>query len=218
MSTHSVHQFAEKVALITDGTSAVGRAVALQLALNGAYVIVGQPADQPADPSIEELQSMGTLASSVVWDARTDEGAKTLAAGAAERFERVDFLVNCLKYAGESAFLETEAAAVRDAIDREIEAPLRVVKAAFPWMKERPRARIVNVLSGEMPNIGVVNSIVGAAVREMTRALDRELPDNFKANAVVANGAAADDVARAVLFLLSSEAKAVSGETMVLSA
>ena len=33
-----------------------------------------------------------------------------------------------------------------------------------------------------------------------------------------ANGAAADDVARAVLFRLSSEAKAVSGETMVLSA
>ena len=103
-------------------------------------------------------------------------------------------------------------------IDREIEAPLRVVKEAFGWMKERPRARIVNVLSGEMPNSGVVNSIVGAAVREMTRALDRELPDNFKSNAVVANGAAADDVARAVLFLLSSEAKAVRGETMVLSA
>ena len=218
MSTHSVHQFAEKVALITDGTSAVGRAAALQLALNGAYVIVGQPADQPVDPSIEELKSMGTLASSVIWDARTDDGAKTLVAGAAERFERVDFLVNCLKYGDESAFLETEAAAVRDVIDREIEAPLRVVKAAFGWMKERPRARIVNVLSGEMPNSGVINSIVGAAVREMTRALDRELPDNFKANAVVANGAAADDVARAVLFLLSSEAKAVRGETMVLSA
>ena len=187
MSTHSVHQFAEKVALITDGTSAVGRAVALQLALNGAYVIVGQPADQPADPSIEELQSMGTLASSVVWDAEGEDGAKTLVAGAAERFERVDFLVNCLKYASESAFLETEAVAVRRVIDREIETPLRVVREAFHWMKERPRARIVNVLSGDMTNTGVVKSTVGAAVREMTRSLNGELPDNFKANAVDAN-------------------------------
>ena len=32
----SVHAFAEKVALITDGTSPIGRAVALQLALQGA--------------------------------------------------------------------------------------------------------------------------------------------------------------------------------------
>ena len=43
MNVTSIHAFAEKVVLITDGTNSIGRAVAMQLALNGAYVIVGIP-------------------------------------------------------------------------------------------------------------------------------------------------------------------------------
>ena len=43
MPAPSVHAFAEKVALITDGSNPVGRAVAMQLALFGSYVIVGLP-------------------------------------------------------------------------------------------------------------------------------------------------------------------------------
>ena len=221
MSTHSIHQFAEKVALITDGTSPVGRAVALQLALNGAYVIVGEPGGSEPDSAIEELKSLGTLAASVVWDAGSADGPRDLVNKAAERFERIDFLINCLKYGGESAFLETTADDIRELMDREIIGACSIIQAAYPWMKERPRARIVNVLSGVMPvPDDVANAILHAAVAAMTGSMAAALPGNFRVNAVTPKGsdaAAPDDIARTVLYLLSSEAKAVQGETLGLT-
>ena len=221
MSTHSTHQFAEKVALITDGTSPAGRAVALQLALNGAYVIVGEPAGGPPDSAIEELKSLGTLAASVGWNPDSSDGPSELASRASERFERIDFLINCLKYGGQSAFLETTADEMRVLIDREIVGTSSIVKAAYPWMKDRPRARVVNVLSGDTPAASdVTNAVLDAAVRAMTASMAVALPENFRVNGVAIKGeagASPDDVARTVLYLLSSEAKAVRGETIGLT-
>ena len=77
MPAPSVHAFAEKVALISDGANPVGRAVAMQLALQGSYVIVGLSSDEHAG-AIEELKNLGTLANAVKVDISTVEGAKML--------------------------------------------------------------------------------------------------------------------------------------------
>jgi NAD(P)-dependent dehydrogenase (short-subunit alcohol dehydrogenase family) len=221
VSTHSIHQFAEKVALITDGTSPAGRAIALQLALNGAYVIVGEPGGGEPDSSIEELKSLGTLASSIAWNADSSDGPKELVDGAAGRFERIDFLVNCLKYGGQSAFIETTGKELRELMAREIVVAYSAVQAAYAWMKDRPRARVVNVLAGAPPAADdAANAIIDAAVRAMTSSMAAALPGNFRVNAVATKApaeAAPDDIARAVLYLLSSEAKAVQGETISLT-
>ncbi len=72
MSVQSVHQFAEKVALVTDGENPIGRAVALQLALQGCYVIVGfSNVSEENRRALRELESLGTLANSVETDVST---------------------------------------------------------------------------------------------------------------------------------------------------
>ena len=79
MPAQSVHAFSEKVAIVSDGTNPIGRAVALQLALLGSYVIVGFPQNSAENKSaLQELQSLGTLANAVESDIRTVEGAKFL--------------------------------------------------------------------------------------------------------------------------------------------
>ena len=66
MSVQSIHAFAEKVALVTDGDNPIGRAVALQLALQGSYVIVGFSHISEANRrALAELANLGTLASAV---------------------------------------------------------------------------------------------------------------------------------------------------------
>jgi len=68
MSVQSIHQFAEKVALISDAASPVGRAVAMQLALQGSYVI-GLFQDEVG--SLDELAELGTLAHGLKADPST---------------------------------------------------------------------------------------------------------------------------------------------------
>lgn len=206
MSTYSIHQFAEKVALVTDIVHPVGRAAAMQLALQGAFIIGGVP-DDTSDSSdlADDLRELGTLASSVRYERSSVAGANALAEAVAATFGRLDLLINCVKSEDESAFLITDA--VRD------------------LMAGRPSARIVDVF--EIGDGADSEKLIGHLRENLLRRAEA-LPAKFRLNGVAViggyeaepehalfRGKAAtepDDVARVVLFLLSSEAKAVRGE------
>ena len=87
MSVQSIHQVAEKVALISDAASPIGRAVAIQLALNGSYVV---GLFQEEGGNLEELIELGTLAHAVKADPSSSAGA----AAAATEVDRLFHLIN----------------------------------------------------------------------------------------------------------------------------
>lgn len=235
MFTQSVHQFAEKVALITGGSSPIGRAVALQLALNGAYVIVADLEDSGSDDSIQQLEDLGTLAFAVRCDFRTAAGAAELASSVEAKFGRLDFLVNCLKFRPESAFLQMSEELLDEVYRSNTAALLFVVQAVHGLMAGRPRARIVNVLSGmDTPETGGNAAFAASqkSVEGITESLAGSLGGNFRTNAVAVSEVmssdpdadpelfpprprvASDDAARAVLYLLSSESTSVNGQVL----
>ncbi|MGD9587431.1 MAG: SDR family NAD(P)-dependent oxidoreductase [Pyrinomonadaceae bacterium] len=235
MSLPSIHQFAEKVALISGVSSPAGRAVAIQLALNGAYVVgVSPKGDQAAARLANELAELGTLARSVSADVWTDEGARSAAAEVGSAFGRLDILVNCLKFVPESSFFEISEPALSEALMRNIGPAVFLTRSVLDLMKPRPRPRIVNIAaaSGSVGNL--VFEAAQAGLRSLTRDLSRTLPESFRVNCVEFAAAdrnagiegenlhpttritEPDDVARAVLFLLSSESKAVNGNVMTL--
>ena len=111
----SVHQFAEKVALVTDGAHLIGGAVALQLALQGSYVITAFPSLKQSDVR-DELYSLGTLAGANEADLTTSKGAAEVVEEVERTFGRLDLLVNCLKFPRESSYKEG-ADAVSDAAE-----------------------------------------------------------------------------------------------------
>ncbi len=236
MPAPSIHAFAEKVALVTDGASAVGRAVALQLALQGAYVIVGFAETSRGDQNaIEELKALGTLASSVRADAATLEGARALVDEVDKTFGRLDLLVNCLNHEPAPAFEAVDEAAFEKTIGANLKAAFFVTQQALPLMNPRPKPKIVNVgaaLDTEEAARNALFAASQAALAGLTESLARALPPKFRVNAVAVSareknaesldaelfrpraGAAADDVARAVLFLLSSEAVGLNGQNL----
>lgn len=225
MSTRSIHQFAEKVSLITDGTNPVGMAVALQLGLNGSYVIVGMPNGESS--SIAELQSLGTLAMSVDWDAN-ETGANVLIDAVRDKFGRLDLLVNCLKSnVGSNDIDQT--------IGLHLKSVCYLTDYAARLMSDRPKPRIVNVVSAcdsEVRN--PVFDATQAGIIGLTKALAVDLPKHFRVNAVSISEKMApasgfdpelarplplvspDDAARTVLFLLSGESAGVNGQIIQL--
>lgn len=236
MPAPSVHAFAEKVALISDGANPVGRAVAMQLALQGSYVIVGLSSDEHAG-AIEELKNLGTLANAVKVDISTVEGAKMLVSQVEKMFGRIDLLVNCSKRENDSAFVETSEKTFDDSINSNLKSAFFVTQEALNLMKMRPKPKIVNLVSAiDTPETeaNVLYSAAQNALVGFTKSLAKSLPKNFRVNAVAVSekqtsnenldaelfrakkGISEDDVARTIVYLLSSEAIGLNGQILTL--
>jgi 3-oxoacyl-[acyl-carrier protein] reductase len=234
MPTPSIHAFAEKVALITDGTSPIGRAVALQLALQGAFVITAfSKISEHEKRALDELKSLGTLANAVEADISTVEGAEFLIREVEELFGRIDYLVNCLKFKNNSVFDETTLEIFSETFAANYKSAFFVTKEALRLMKTRPKPKIVNVISALDTEETAQNPMFAStqkALIGLTESLAKSLPKNFRVNAVAVSekqsdevnadaelfrpktAVSADDVARTILFLLSSESIGLNGQ------
>lgn len=236
MSLQSIHQFSEKVALISDGTSAVGRAVALQLALQGSFVIVAFPeSSAESTRAVQGLIELGTLAKAVNADVSTLAGIHDLVAEVDQAFGRLDLLVNCLKYKPESSFEDSTESDFSHTIDKNLRSAYFLTQAAMRLMNDRPKPKIVNIISaGDSAGTGgdALFMASQSAITAMTRSLASSMPSNFRINCVAVSDRErgkpdldedlfrqettipADDVARTVLYLLSSESIGLNGEVL----
>lgn len=229
MPQYSTHAFAEKVALITDGGNSYGRAIALQLALYGTFVIVGyhDPANRSA---MEELKSLGTLAGAFKADTTSAAGALSLVSEVEDMFGRLDLLINTLKLDCDSDFLDTREDSWNKHVAAGLRSPFFVTQEAMRLMRPRPKPRIVNLAFAEKKTSA---EMLRAGVVGLTRSLAEELAPEFRVNCVEVggsdkiddveldaelfrskSGAAEDDVARTVLFLLSSESVGLNGQIL----
>jgi len=236
MPAPSIHAFAEKVALITDGENPIGRAVALQLALHGAYVVVGfANSSDEIKRAIAELQNLGTLANAVEADISTVKGAKKLVAEVEKMFGRIDLLFNCLKSRIDSTFDETTEEVFEKSFDTNLKAAFFVTQEAVRLMKTRPKPKIVSLVSALDTEDTAQNPLFAASQKALiglTESLSKSLPRNFRVNAVAVSekqgenenldaelfrpktGISEDDTARTILFLLSSEATGLNGQVL----
>ena len=235
MSVQSVHQFAEKVALVSDGANEIGRAVALQLALQGCYVIVGfSNANEQTKSALAELQNLGTLAHAFEIDCSTAAGARRLVGEVENIYGRLDLLVNTLKFRVDSTFDEMGESDWTKTLNANLKATFFVTQAAVELMRARPKAKIVNVVYDcAADEKDLAFALMQAGIISLTKNLAARLEPKFRVNAVVLSerkretienldvelfrppsAIAFDDAARAVLFLLSSEAVGLNGQVL----
>lgn len=236
MPAQSIHAFAEKVALVTDGTAPIGRAVALQLALLGCYVIVGVGDSSEENLSaLAELKNLGTLANAVETDISKVEGAKKLVGEVEKLFGRLDLLINTAGFVPHLSFDEIEEFDWTQTVDKNLKSTFFVTQSAVDLMKNRPKPAIVNVISAcdtDETAGNVAYASVQAGIAGLTKSLALKLAPKFRVNAVAVSekkvthpvidaelfkpktGFAADDAARTIVHLLSSEAVGLNGQIL----
>lgn len=180
----------DKVALVTGGARDIGRAVSIELARNGADVVVNYcHSEEAARSTVREIEALGRRALAVRADVRRKGEIDALVAEAL-RFGRgrIDILVNNAGGLVRRALLEelTEDL-IEEALRLNFTSVLLVCQAVIPHMVRQGGGRVINISSVAGHNGGAPTTPhygpAKAAVSNLARTLTRE----FAAKGVTIN-------------------------------
>ncbi|GAB2966026.1 SDR family oxidoreductase [Amycolatopsis acidiphila] len=132
-------------ALVTGGTSGIGRATAVALARAGAHVALSGRNAERGEQAVKEIVAAGGQAEFLPGDLRDEASARALAQRATERLGQVDVLVN---NAGLFPFGPTEHTTEADfdaVFEVNVKVPYFLVAALASAMAGRGHGAIVNV-------------------------------------------------------------------------
>jgi glucose 1-dehydrogenase len=103
-----LQQLENKVAIITGGSSGIGRTIALAFAREGAAVTVNYAGDQDAaEDVVKQIEDAGGRAVAVRADVTEQEDVEDLVRKTVEEFGRLDIMVNNAGVEDQMPFLET---------------------------------------------------------------------------------------------------------------
>src|SRR5438876_4360986 len=133
-------------ALITGGTSGIGRATANKLAPLGIHVLVVGRNVERGEKTVAEIRAAGGKADFIASDLRDASRAREVARRAVELGNgRVDILVNTAGMFPFGPTHETTEEAFEDVYSLNVKAPYFLVAELAPLMAKRGKGAIVNV-------------------------------------------------------------------------
>jgi short-subunit dehydrogenase len=133
-----------KVAIVTGGSSGLGKAIARALAEQGARVaIVARNAERLQAVAAEFISLPGEVLS-ISADITRDEDVARVIDETTRRFGRLDLLVNCAGASARGALAETGPDAFARLMDLNLTALVRCTRAALPLLVAS-RGHVVNI-------------------------------------------------------------------------
>ena len=181
---------AGRVAIVTGSARNIGRATALELARQGAAVVVNtRGAVDQAASVVKEIEQMGGRAVLKVANVIDPEAVKALIAAAVDSFGRLDILVNNAAVRPERAFAEMSYAEWREVLAIVLDGAFLCAQAALPHLARSGQGAIVNfggltAHTGAAKRAHVITAKTG--IIGLTRALAHDLaPHHITVNCVV---------------------------------
>ena len=168
-----------KIALVAAASRGLGRAVAEELAREGAHLLIcARGADALRETAESIRAATGVRVVDVVADLSNPVDVARVAERASAEFGRVDVLVTNGGGPPAGPFENHSAGAWQEAIRQNLVSVIELTRAVLPGMKERRWGRIINVTSiavkQPVDNLILSNS-VRAAVTGFARTLANEV-------------------------------------------
>jgi 3-oxoacyl-[acyl-carrier protein] reductase len=180
-----------QVAVVTGASRGIGRAIALELAREGARVVVNYNAKPAAaDEVVGTIRSAGGEAEAFQADVGDMAQAQALIKHAVDTFGDLQILVNNAGITRDTLIMTMKESDWDDVLRTNLKSTFNCSKAAVRHMMRKRYGRIINItsVSGQIGNAGQSNySASKAGQMGFTKALAREVaPRNITVNAVAA--------------------------------
>jgi len=142
-------RLANKVAAVTGGDTGIGKAISLEMAREGADVMIDYVGDAaPANALIEEIENFGGKVAAFAADVSKPDDVDALIAQTNRHFGGLDILVNNAGIEQKHPFLDTPFEVYAKIIDINLTGVwLCAQRAAKQMVKERHGGRIINISS-----------------------------------------------------------------------
>ena len=178
-----------KVAVVTGGTSGIGRALSLGLAEAGADVIATARRQQQVDDTATAIEGLGRRTLRLTSDVSDRASLEAVMAAIQDRFQNVDILVNCagrIKRTPTLTMPEEEWSAI---LDTNLTGTLRACQVFGKSMLSRGYGRIINITS--LNSYVALNEVAAyAASKAGVASLTRSLAVEWSKNGVTVNAIA----------------------------
>ncbi|MEX2473538.1 MAG: SDR family oxidoreductase [Gemmatimonadota bacterium] len=167
-----------RVAVVCGSSQGLGRAVAEALAEEGARVVVNSRSPEKLAATRKAIaDATGAEVEAVAANLTDPDAVTALIEGAEKAFGQVDILVTNTGGPPSGPFESHTAEVWREAIERNFESVVNLVRAALPGMKERGWGRILNVtsISVKQPVAGLIlSNAIRAGVTGFARTIANE--------------------------------------------
>jgi NAD(P)-dependent dehydrogenase (short-subunit alcohol dehydrogenase family) len=150
----------DKHAFVGGGGRGIGKAIALELAREGADVVIASRTISELEKSAKEIEDItGRKVIPMALDVTSREQVDRVIAAAASQLGGLDILVNSASLPGGSPGAVGPIDTVNEDelmgdFDVKYVGALRCARAAIPFLKEQPWGRIINISGGNARNAG----------------------------------------------------------------
>ncbi len=230
-----------KNALITGAARGLGKEMALTLAKQGCNIIINdtEPMKQEAEKTVEEIKKLGVNSEFIVADVSDFESCKKMAETIKEKFQKIDILINNAGITKDRTLKKMTPEEWYPVINVNLNSMFNVTRNIIELIPDRGRIINISSVAGISGNFGQTNyASTKAGVIGFTKSLAKELGKRKITVNAVAPGfiksamtdkipvellanileliplkeiGQPEDVANAVKFLASEEAKYISG-------
>ena len=231
-----------KVALVTGGGRGLGEVICRTLAREGAHIAVSDINLADAERVATAIRRVGSKAVAIKADVSSQKEVKAMVAQAIEALGTIDILVNNAGICHQGSVAEMSEETWDKVLDVNLKGTFLCSREVMPTLKEKRSGKVVSLgsLAGQVGGlvVGANYSASKAGVICFTKALAKELaPFGINVNCIAPGVIDTEmtqafpreemtksiplrklgepqDVADAVLFLVSQESKYITGQTI----
>jgi len=233
-----------RVAIVTGGARGIGKSIATQLALSGANVVIADVAEEMAKSTAEEVSQKGSEAISIGVDVSSLSSVEEMVKKTLDKFGRIDILINNAGVTRDALVMRMKEEDWDLVLDINLKGAFNCIKMVSPVMMKQRTGKIVNIASivGINGNVGQANysaskggliALTKTCAKElasrqinvnavapgfiqtsMTERLSVEVKEKLSSQIPLGKIGNPEDVASAVLFLVSEKSSYITGEVI----